>query len=166
MIKIILLCSLFLCCGTLGINVGNVYKNKHKFYIDLLDFCNDFKNNISFLKTDIISIIEKNCYSSKLSQLLNDVKNLINDKVIIEKKEFIVLLDKYNFLNEQDTTLLTSLFCEIGSLGYDEQISKIEYSIESVKNTINDFEQNKLKYVSLSKKMGFVIGLLVCIVLI
>lgn len=166
MIKIVLLMLLFGACGVLGINFGNVFNDKYLFYKELLDFCKSLKTDISFLKTDIISIIEKNNYKSKLSDILVDVKNLMQKNTILQKNDILSVLEKYHFLTDQDKNCLVSIFCEIGTFGYEEELSKIEYNITTVDGILNDFKQNKLKFAGLSKKMGFLVGLLVCIALI
>lgn len=166
MIKIMLLCSLFVCCGWLGINIGNTFNEKYNFYMDLRDFCNHMKNNITFLKTDVLAITNNYKPKSKLKFLLQDVSNAIKEKVVLNEMELLSLLQKYSYLNQQDKNLLANLFCNLGSVGYDEQIAKIEYSISQTEFLMNDFKQNKYKFANLSKKMGFIIGLLVCIVLI
>lgn len=166
MIKIILLVALFSACGFLGINVSKIYSEKYNFYKELLTFCKSLKTDISFLKTDILSIMQKTNFKSKLSNILDDVKILLTKNTIINKNEFLISLEKYQFLTEQDKSCLCLIFCEIGNLGYDEELSKIEYNINSVEMLMDDFKQNKLKLATLSKKMGFLLGFLVCIILI
>ena len=166
MIKIVLLFSLFSACGLLGINIGKAYTEKYDFYKELYMFCNNLKNDISFLKTDILSIIEKNNFKSKLANILNDIKLLLKKNTLIKKNEILEILDNYAFLNEQDKVCLSSIFSEIGTLGYEEELAKIEYNITNVEIIKNDYKQNKLKFAVASKKIGFLVGLLVCIVLI
>ena len=166
MIKIVLLLALFSACGFLGINVSKTYTEKYNFYKELLALCKSLKNDISFLKTDILSIIEKNNFKSKLVYILEDIKKLLKSNTILKKNEILNILENYNFLSEQDKNCLVSIFCDIGTLGYDEELAKIEYNITTVQNLTDDYKQNKLKFATLSKKMGFLVGLLVCIVLI
>lgn len=166
MIKLILLLSIFSACGFLGINISKTYTDKHKFYKELLLLCQNLKTDISFLKTDIVSILQKNKYETKLNAILIDIVNLLNNNTLLQKNDIFNLLNKYHFLTEQDKNFLVSIFYEIGSMGYDEELARIEYNIIISQTLLEDYKQNKLKFAGLSKKMGFLCGLLVCIVLI
>lgn len=165
MIKIALLISLFAMCSYLGFSVGNTYLEKQKFYEDLLNFCQLLKNEISFLKTDIISILSKTTYKSKLNSILFDVSNLLKSTENFSSTDLNNIFDKYLFLDEQDKKLLCEIFSCLGKLSYEEQIGRIEYNIASIDQCLKQHSQKNSKIVPMCKKMGIIVGLLVCIVL-
>ena len=165
MIKIALLISLFAMCSYLGFSVGNTYLEKQRFYEDLLNFCQLLKNEISFLKTDIISIISKTTYTSKLNNILFDVSNVLISTENFSSTDLNDDFDKYSFLSEQDKKMLCDIFSNLGKLSYEEQIGRIEYNIESIDQCLKQIDQKNSKIVPMCKKMGIIVGLLVCIVL-
>lgn len=165
MIKIALLISLFSMCSYLGFCVGNTYLEKQRFYEDLLNFCQLLKNEISFLKTDIISIIRKTTYTSKLNDILVDVSNVLKSTENFSSTDLNDAFDKYSFLSEQDKKMLCDIFSNLGKLSYEEQIGRIEYNIESIDQCLKQIVQKNSKIVPMCKKMGVIVGLLVCIVL-
>jgi len=165
MIKIALLISLFAMCSYLGFSVGNTYLEKQRFYEDLLNFCQLLKNEISFLKTDIISIISKTTYTSKLNNILFDVSNVLISTENFSSTDLNDDFDKYSFLSEQDKKMLCDIFSNLGKLSYEEQIGRIEYNIESIDQCLKQIDQKNSKIVPMCKKMGVIVGLLVCIVL-
>lgn len=162
----VLLLLLFSACGLLGINVSKTYTAKHNFYKDVLLFCKNLKNDISFLKTDLVSVLSNNNYKSNFSAILADVSLLLTNNLLTDKTQIIKVIAKHNFLTENDINFLTEIFYNLGMLGYNEELCKIEYSINNAQSFVEDYEKNNLKYAALSKKMGFLTGILVCIVLI
>lgn len=166
MIKFILLIGLFYTSGYLGISIGGIYKNKINFYQDLLSFCKKIKTEISFLKTDVLSLVKYTDYNSKFADILNDYQKLIESNSIISEVEIKNILYKYSFLNNDDIKCLSQFFLQLGQVGYQEQLQNIEYSIETIDDIFEQYKQKNNKMVTLCNKMGFMFGLLVCIVLI
>lgn len=163
MIKILLLISLFCTSGYLGYNISQTFIKKQQFYQDLLSFCQSLKTEISFLKTDLISIFEKYEYKSKFNEVLNDIQQNLKNQNNINFEE---IFEKYGFLNEQDKILLKNIFIELGQLGYDEQLERLSFFINEAERVLLNTKEKNTKIVPLCKKMGFLIGGLVCIVLI
>lgn len=166
MTKIILMLLLFCTTGYLGINIGNVYKSKLNFYQDLISFCKFLKAEISFLKTDILTVLSKTNYNSKLNTILTDYKQLIEKQGIATNSELDNLLIKYDFLDTNDKKCINSILLNLGKLGYDEQLENIDYNIETCNNLYVEYNNKNSKLIPLYKKMGFLVGILVCIVLI
>ena len=77
MIKIASLFLLFLCSGYLGFQISKIFEEKQNFYLDLLDFTNCIKNEISFVKTDILTMLNKYQYKSKFNIFLNEYKDFV-----------------------------------------------------------------------------------------
>lgn len=166
MIKFVLLFSIFSLSGYLGIAFSKVYSNKLNFYEDLINFCKTIKNEISFMKTDIITLLKKQTYKSKLNDILVEIQKLYETETILKKDNALQIFDKFEFLNEKDKECLMAIFCDLGQVGLGEQIDKIEYNIQQVNELLLDCKEKTSKIIPLCKKMGFLTGLLVCIVLI
>ena len=83
MIKLLLLCALFGTSGYLGTMISKVYDQKELFFEELVEFLNNIKNEISFFKTDIVSILSKYQYKSYLRQIKREIleKNKNNENL-------------------------------------------------------------------------------------
>ena len=66
MIKFAILCGIFCLTSLVGFEISKAYKEKLSFYEEVLLFCKTMKNEISFIKTDIITVIKREQYKSCL----------------------------------------------------------------------------------------------------
>lgn len=164
MIKILLLVGLFSACSLLGFQISNVFSKKNKFYLDLLNFCRNLKNEISFFKTDIISVYSKWTGTSDLKKILTVAKESLENGKQINEQDFYQKIQTLEFLNDNDKILISKMFSEIGNVGYYEQLDRVDYYINSLMTIYDDYKNKSVKMQSLSKKMGILIGMLICIV--
>ncbi len=166
MIKIAILISLFLASTYLGFQTATVYDEKLKFYQDCTKFLKNIKSEISFFKTDLISMFDKFKFQSKFETLKNSIKDLY-----IQNKEFNIqdiknIIDKTIIIDDDEKNKLAQMFFEIGKIGYYEQLEKISYYIQAFDEIESRVEQKKNKMMPFCKKMGAIIGVLLCIILI
>lgn len=166
MIKIIILISIFGLCGYVGLGFGKIYKNKILFYEEYKNFCELLKNEISFLKTDLISIISKCKYKSCFKDVLSFYENSLKNNADFEIEKLCNKISKNIFLDEEDKRLINNLFIDLGLIGYDEQLKKINWCGEEISKKMEKYKSKSDKFIPLCNKMGFLVGLLVCIVLI
>lgn len=165
MIKFVLMVLLFSASGYLGFQTAKVYETNQNFFIDLLSFTKSIKNEISFLKTDLFSILSKYQYKSIFNIILTEYKNkLINNN--LSQNEIIEILQKYIKLNNVQMNNISQMFYELGNIGYEEQLERLNYYIEFYNDELEKSRGETGKMAPFCKKMGFLIGLLVCIVLI
>ncbi len=166
MIKIILLIALFGASGFLGFQTAKVFESKTKFYKDALDFTKNIKAEISFLKTDIISLLSKYNFSSKFENVKNDIKELYKSNKEISIDDIKHTINKYITIKDEEVNIISQMFFELGQLGYIEQIERLEYYINHFQSVLSKEKDRADKMMPFCKKMGVLIGLLVCIVLI
>lgn len=165
MIKIILLIALFGASGYLGIQFANTYKKKQDFISDLLNFTKSIKNEISFMKTDLLSILNKYEYKSSFNEFLIEYTNLIKTKNQ-SQNEILGILEKLSNFNDLEKNTISQMFFELGNIGYIEQIERLEFYINFYDDILKKSSEQSGKMIPFCKKMGFLMGLLVCIVLI
>ena len=165
MIKIVLLCSLFSLSGFLGFQASKIFDKSIKFFEDLLSFTQSLKNEISFLKTDIFSILKKYEYTSNFNDFLKEYEKILNTKNI-SQNEITKILENLIFLSDLEKNTISQMFFELGNLGYVEQIERLEFYSTFFKNQLDIHVQKGGKMSPFCKKMGFLIGSLLCIVLI
>ena len=166
MIKFLILCGILSLTSYVGFQLSKTYSQKTEFYEDILSFCKSLKNEISFLKTDVVSILEKSQYKSILNDILSDIISQLKTEDILKREDVIQVLSKHNCLTEKDKDILCELFCNLGKLSYDSQLSSIDYNIENFQELLTKQTELSNKMRPLCKKMGVLIGVAVCIVLI
>ena len=166
MIKIILLFTLLGITTYLGFQTSKVFITKENFFCDLLHFTKNIKAEISFMKTDIISILNRNQYQSKFGEFLTKYKLLLNDKKQYSKEKITNIINDVINLKNNQSEAISQMFFEMGNIGYYEQIERLEYYVEIFKEFYEESRESSLKMIPLCKKMGILIGFLVCIILI
>ena len=70
------------------------------------------------------------------------------------------------FLTETEKNSIIDMFAELGGMGYFEQLERLDYYINFFNDEMNKESSKLTKTSILYKKMGVLVGLLVCIVLI
>ena len=165
MIKFVLMVLLFGTSGFLGFQVAKVYENNQNFFVDLLNFTKSIKNEISFLKTDIFVILSKYKYNSVFNDFLIEYKKKLNNGNL-SQNEIIKILNKNSSLNNIQINTISQMFFELGNIGYVEQLERLNYYINFYNQELEKSRGKTDKMSPFCKKMGFLFGLLVCIVLI
>ena len=166
MIKIVLLFSLFLMSGFLGFQTAKLYDNKTKFFEDCLNFVKNIKIKISFLKTDLIIIFSKYNYLSKFEDVKNQIGELIKQDKKIDLDDIKSIISKNITLDDNQLNIVSQMFFELGKFGYYEQLERIQYYENCFQDILSNQKNRAEKMMPFCKKMGILIGLLVCIVLI
>ena len=166
MIKFSLLLVLFGVSILLGYQTAKVYKDKNKFYQDVLDFSKHLKSEISFLKTDLLSILNKYHYSSVFEKIKNEICDLYKNNQNIEVDKIKDIIKKNIDIDEAILNNLSQLFFELGRLGYVEELERLEYYIDYFSEISKKKNERADKMIPFCKKMSILLGLLVCIVLI
>lgn len=157
--KILILGSIFALITYTGFKFGNNYKEKENFYNDFVRFLINLKTQINFLKTDIIQILNNYKTNNKnLNKLLLDYKNsIVNDK------EFKIEL---NILTEDEKVEILTFFNTFGKSDLYTQIDLLEKYNKFFEDKLEEKRKLNVKYGVMYKKLGILLGLLVCIVLI
>ena len=165
MIKIVSLVLLFLSSGYLGFQISKIFEEKQNFYLDLLDFTNCVKNEIAFVKTDILTILNKYHYKSNFNDFLNEYKFMLESKNV-GKERLLKMLDDISNFDDVEKNCIAQMFFDLGNIGYYEQLENLNFCAENYKQSLEKSRDKSLKFIPLSKKMGFLVGLLICIILI
>ncbi len=140
----------------IGYCFSKKYKDRIAFYKEFNMFCNVLENQISFTKNSISSIAGKYypAYKSKFKKVLSDV--------LINKNKY----EKLDILNEQENNYAENFFNSLGKLDVKGEILNIKNNKSEITEKINECTQDDIKYGNLGIKLGFILGLLICIILI
>lgn len=151
--KIALLIVILGAFGYCGFQIKDNLKSKRDFYDGLIEFCNNYKREINFLKIDVKSIIEK-C-SCKNKYVLSTINLYFNKSLV-----------NVSFLSEQENLDIKNFLAGLGKQDIDGEINHIDFYISKFSNKLNTHTLNFNKYGQFSIKMSAILGLLVCILLI
>jgi len=147
--KIILLIGLFVFFVLIGIFIYNFYLVRYHLYFDLEFMCKYLKNNISFFKNDIASII-------------SSIKNKLHNSTI---KIVLSNSEKLNFL-KNDILIISKFISSLGCGDVDYELNNLNYYEDyfcTLKNECKDDVKNKgLLYM----KLVIILGLAFVIILI
>ena len=166
MIKIILLSAIFVSSTFLGFQISKVFNEKTAFHQDLLDFTKNLKTEISFFKTDIVSILSKYTYKSKFENIKEQIKNLYNSKNQLKIDDINSILTQNITLDETEQKIISQMFFELGQLDYVCQLEQLDYYKNQFETMLTKSKNRADKMIPFCKKIGILTGLLVCIVLI
>ena len=135
-------------CVFLGWQFQKQYILRTRHYTQLLDFCAYCKNQIAFLNSDRESIIH----------------GYVSRKECILKQCF--LGKKIGYLKDEENEEIHNFLNSIGSFAVEGELKNIDFYITIFTQKRNIcFEEEKSKGV-LCLKMGLLLGLLLCIVLL
>lgn len=132
------------------------FKDKLVFYKDLGSFCDNLTNQITFTKNSLSQIVISSyeSYSSKLKSTLHNY--------FIQKKPY----ENVDILSEKENMFVKNFFQSLGKFDSVGEIANIANYKQEIKRSINEAHEQEIKYGTLGTKLGFIFGLLVCIVLI
>ena len=137
--------------------MGSKYNKRQKFYSNFVRFLLYLKSEIGFFKTNLIEIISN--YNSH-DEIFDMFMQQIHKKLLLNESVFVEILTK-------DENYEIERFIE--NLGKGDCFTREEYlskNIEYFENKLLDVKNLNKKYGNLYKKLGILLALFVCIVLI
>ncbi len=163
LILILILCSLIL---FVAYKIFIYYKSRKYFYENCCDFCTNLQAKISYLKKDILGVLnEKNSYGKDFNKLLDSYKKCLNDLSNFDEN-LKSDIDKLVILKQDEKDKIFTFLSILGKSSEQEQITQI---LNFKQNFIQNLDQAKIdnsKYGGLSMKMGLLIALTVVVIFI
>lgn len=144
--KLISCLIILFCCTAFGFWYGQTYQETFLFYRDFRSFHRDYLHNLKTKRRTIPDLIEKGNYGSAFSTALT---------LSIFEKRF----DKKDKLFQDYCSML-------GISDYETQLSTISNYTEEIENAYKSNEANAKKYTALYRKIGFLIGVFIVILIL
>ena len=166
MIKVLILTMILVSSGYLGLSISNVYKTKLNFFKELSSFTKNIKNEISFTKTDTLTMIKIYQSNTTFGKFLKSYGDALMQNKQLSMCEIKTLIDEQIYIDSATKDVIANMFAELGNIGYIEQLERLSYLINYFDAIERNGEDKANKMMPFYKKMGFLIGLLVCIILI
>lgn len=161
MIKILLLIFVFSLIVYIGYGIFNYYKTRASFFKDLTTFINKLDDEISFLKSDLVSLTcaEKQVYGDEFNSVLKEFHNHLTSL----SKEFIA---NSNFLTREELNEINTFFNSLGKSGLEEQKVCIAFYKRRFNEQFQKLIGEKESYGIVGFKLCIALGFFICIVFI
>lgn len=154
--KIALMLVILIGSTAFGYSFSRVVKEKLNFFKDLYMFCSIVEGDIKFLKNNLKTIVLKN-----ENAFTSCFKNVVTD-YFVNKKPY----EKLSILTEDENVFLKNFFESLGKFDVTGEIENIKNHKSEIERKINEKLEKFNKTGSLGTKLGFIFGLLICVVLI
>lgn len=154
--KIVLgiICLLF--CVFMGKVLAKKYTDRRIFYSDLFEFNKKFRVEITFSQNTLPTIIsefrnKEGIFYKNLNEFFNTNKSVALDK---------------NIFSEQENDFFIKYLNSLGKSDKNSQLNQIDSFTSEIENKVSITKTEEEKYKKLYKKLGFLIGLILLIMLI
>jgi len=155
--KILILGLIFASISLLGFRVGNKYSEKEKFYNEFYNFLMYIKNQIGFFKTNILEILKE--YETKNKNLKKLIENYIT---FLNTENY----EELNILTKNENEEIIKFLKGLGLNDCFTQNEFLENYQSFFEKKLNDCKALNLKYGAMYKKLGVLIAIFVCILII
>ena len=136
-----------LLCTKIGKNKGDKYKNSVLFYESALSFCNNFKSDLLYKKSNLNDFLNFEYTSVDFKNIL---ENYITNQEISFYPEFLTANERLEFDN---------FFLSLGKTDSLSQIEVINAYKDKFHLKLEDKRVQYKKYYTLTSKLGFIVGL-------
>lgn len=155
--KLVILGLIFSSICFTGFKFSNSFKEKERFYYEFCSFLLFLKGEISFLKSNILEILEK--FNSK-NENLNKV--IINYKNYLKTEEYVFI----SLLSNEENLQIKHFFERLGQNDCFNQNEYIETNLAVFQKKYEDAKNANLKYGAMYKKLSIILAIFICIILI
>lgn len=161
--KALLMVVIFVCFVSIGISIGNYYKKRRDFYVELCNFCDFASSQLSFsLKktSEIVSLYKKNC-TSDFVQCLNNYEDFLSG--VLTENDFKTK-NKILFLSQEELEEINNFILSFGQMNLEEELEKNTlFKNKFAKRRTFCLESFK-KYKSLYTKLFILLGLVFVVI--
>jgi len=132
------------------------YKDRLVFYKDMITFCNILSNQIKFSKNNLSTIVQAhlNSFSPKFK--------ITVENLFIKKEQYA----KIEMFTEEENVAIKTFFNGLGKYDVEGEVNNIKNHKSQIENHFNNAQEQYKKFGPLGTKLGFITGLLICIILI
>lgn len=156
--KWMLICVLIAVVMMIAHSVGEQYKEKYDFYINLKNFLNQFKLNLAFKQEKIIDFLNNMKAKKQFNLFIQAYKNYLNNNEL--NLSYIKILD----LEEKQQ--LTEIITHIGSLDVNNEIKQLETFSLVINDKLKIAEEQKNKLCPMIIKLSLLFAIAISIILI
>ena len=146
----------------MGWIISSKYIKRDSFFKSLVSFCDTSSNEINFLHTKLLELIDKESNRGDFSDFLNLFKTFLQTSQ--KKEEFKENVSKrFSYLKREEVESLCNFFCSVGGKDIESELANIKnYKVQFV----DIQKEEKKKYAGLYFKLSILMGVVVSILII
>ena len=139
-------------------SISEQYKEKYDFYVNLRNFLNEFKLNLSFKQEKILDFLNKIKPKKQFSNFVSSYKEYLKtDKLN---------LSEIKILDEEEKGQLETIITNIGRMNATNEINQIETFIALIDDKLKKAEADKNKLCPMILKLSLLFAIALSILLI
>ena len=160
--------SIIGCTTYIGFALASTYLKRERLYSDLCKMCEGFKSEIGFMQTPLSNVLcGAKAYSGHIAErIIKGVEDILQSGVPVTQTLLQDALKLRGYLSPEELQLICGFFAQLGKSDSRMQISLLEtYAQRFNELRIECAGENK-KNAPMYRKLGFLCGLIICLVLI
>lgn len=157
--KVLFLILLVVVIMLIAKGVANQYKDRHNFFISIMNFLNSYELNIGFKKEKIKDLVEKVEAKSYAKMLFEEYK-----KYLVEQKE--LTFEDIKIITEDERIFLIDMFHSIGINDYSNEMKQLKFFQNYIQDKINTCEKESSKNYPLIIKLSFLFSIGIALVFV
>lgn len=166
--KIFLLIIVLFCCFLIGFKIKKYFDIRKKFFEDLIFFCQNIKNKISYQNQKLGLVIADELsfnYSKTFLVFLKVFESFVNQN--INKDDLKMFFEsKLPFLKEDEKEAIYNFLLKTGSLFQEEELEQISNFEKWAKSHLSIIEEFNKKFSNLYFKLFIILGAMIFIIFI
>lgn len=139
-------------------SVSKQYQEKYDFYINLKNFLNNFKINVSFKKEKIHDFLRSQNHKKQFKTFIKSYIQYLNTNQLN--------LDDLNLLDEEEKLSLAEILKNLGKYDTENEINQINNFLILIEEKLEKAKQEKQKLCPMIIKLSLLFALGLAIVLI
>ncbi len=154
-------------CGAIGIIKSKSFENREHILREAIFLFKGIENEIKFSLTTIPNAIEivRQRMNTYLKDVLGSISLMLLEPNVLDM-QILNELDKLTTLTTYDKQILLTGIMSLGTSDIEGEQGKINMTINSLENELNDAIENKKKNSKMYKTVGLATGLVIAIVLV
>ncbi len=162
---IILIVIIIVCFSLIGYKFSSYYINRKKFFSALVLLLSNLETDVVFSRDKLSNILKKNieiCASKDLCALCQNIILTLESKQMITEKIFYDV----KILKPDEQKLLYKFFSSLGRYDVAAQSKEIKTYQATIDGYNIQAKEECKKYSGLFIKLGIIVGILVCLLII
>ena len=162
---IIFVLVIVFCFALIGFRIANYYVSRKKFFLSLQFLLSGIEADVAFTQEKLKYIIQRNSSnlsSKELIEICNSIFLKLDNKQKIDSEIF----ENIKILKKEEKQLLFQIFGNLGRFDVVSQGIEIKTYKQKIEEKSNETNDECKRYAGLFVKLGIIVGLLVCLLII
>ena len=157
--KLFLIVVLVVIIMLIAKGVANQYRERHSFFIQIINFLNTYELNIGFKKEKIKDLVEKIETKAQARLLFDEYKKFLVEEKVLGFKDIKIITD-------DERVFLVDMFTSLGTNDYSNEMSQLKVFKIYIQDKINKSEKESNRNYPLIIKLSFLFSIGLALVLI